>query len=92
MPGPTRGHGCAWNSSLRDHGCAQPRAARARAPARSASPLAAGQPATRTVGPSVWRRCAGGPWALPVVLCVQAVLSLRLIRVNTAFQDEALYL
>jgi len=46
----------------------------------------------RTVGPSVWRRCAGGPWALPVVLCVQAVLSLRLIRVNTAFQDEALYL
>jgi len=27
-----------------------------------------------------------------VVLCVQAVLSLRLIRVNTAFQDEALYL
>jgi hypothetical protein len=27
-----------------------------------------------------------------VVLCVQAALSLRLIRVNTAFQDEALYL
>ena len=27
-----------------------------------------------------------------MVLCVQAVLSLRLIRVNTAFQDEALYL
>ena len=46
----------------------------------------------RTIGPSVWRRCAGWPWALPVVLCVQAVLSLRLIRVNTAFQDEALYL
>ena len=27
-----------------------------------------------------------------MVLCVQAALSLRLIRVNTAFQDEALYL
>jgi Dolichyl-phosphate-mannose-protein mannosyltransferase len=27
-----------------------------------------------------------------VVLCIQAILSLRLIRVNTAFQDEALYL
>jgi hypothetical protein len=42
--------------------------------------------------PSAWRRFARWPWALAVVLCVQAVLSLRLIRVNTAFQDEALYL
>src|ERR1035438_9473516 len=31
-------------------------------------------------------------WPLVVVLAVQAVLSLRLVRANTAFQDEALYL
>jgi 4-amino-4-deoxy-L-arabinose transferase-like glycosyltransferase len=31
-------------------------------------------------------------WPLPAVLAVQAVLSLRLIWSNTAFQDEALYL
>lgn len=33
-----------------------------------------------------------GAWPLIVVLAVQAVLSLRLIRADTAFQDEALYL
>jgi 4-amino-4-deoxy-L-arabinose transferase-like glycosyltransferase len=31
-------------------------------------------------------------WPLPAVLAVQAVLSLRLVWSNTAFQDEALYL
>ena len=31
-------------------------------------------------------------WPLVVVLAVQAVLSLRLVRADTAFQDEALYL
>ena len=31
-------------------------------------------------------------WPLPLVLILQAVLSLRLIRADTAFQDEALYL
>jgi 4-amino-4-deoxy-L-arabinose transferase-like glycosyltransferase len=31
-------------------------------------------------------------WPLPVVLIVQAALSLRLVWTNTAFQDEALYL
>jgi len=31
-------------------------------------------------------------WPLLVVLAVQAVLSLRLVRADTAFQDEALYL
>jgi 4-amino-4-deoxy-L-arabinose transferase-like glycosyltransferase len=31
-------------------------------------------------------------WALVAVLAVQAVLSVRLVRLNTAFQDEALYL
>src|ERR1035437_8933564 len=33
-----------------------------------------------------------GRWPLVVVLAVQAVLSLRLVRADTAFQDEALYL
>jgi 4-amino-4-deoxy-L-arabinose transferase-like glycosyltransferase len=31
-------------------------------------------------------------WALPVVLAVQAILSLRLVRADTAFEDEAAYL
>lgn len=35
---------------------------------------------------------ATAAWPLAVVLCVQAVLSFRLVRANTAFQDEALYL
>ena len=33
-----------------------------------------------------------GAWPLLAVLVVQAVLSLRLVRADTAFQDEALYL
>ena len=33
-----------------------------------------------------------GSWPLLVVLAVQAILSLRLVRADTAFQDEALYL
>ena len=33
-----------------------------------------------------------GSWALLVVLAVQAILSFRLVRADTAFQDEALYL
>jgi hypothetical protein len=33
-----------------------------------------------------------GWWPLAAVLAVQAVLSLRLVRADTAFQDEALYL
>jgi Dolichyl-phosphate-mannose-protein mannosyltransferase len=69
--------------------------------AEAAAPAAAG---TRARG----RRRAGGrgagpgggeraPWLLawvplPVVLAVQAILSLRLIHADTAFQDEALYL
>jgi hypothetical protein len=38
-----------------------------------------------------YRHLAGG-WPLAAVLAVQAVLSLRLVRADTAFQDEALYL
>ena len=39
-----------------------------------------------------WRRLTRGPWPLVAILTVQAVLSLRLVRSNTAFGDEALYL
>jgi hypothetical protein len=54
--------------------------------------------------PAPWRQFPGGqrrprpalariaPWALAVVMTVQAVLSLRLTWSNAAFQDEALYL
>jgi hypothetical protein len=38
------------------------------------------------------RRRVPGSWPLLVVLAVQAVLSFRLVRADTAFQDEALYL
>jgi len=38
------------------------------------------------------RRVATIPWPLFAVLAIQAVLSLRLVWSNTAFQDEALYL
>jgi 4-amino-4-deoxy-L-arabinose transferase-like glycosyltransferase len=37
-------------------------------------------------------RLAAQPWPLLTVLVVQALLSLRLVWSNTAFQDEALYL
>jgi Dolichyl-phosphate-mannose-protein mannosyltransferase len=40
----------------------------------------------------VLTRLAAGPWPLMCVLVVQALLSLRLVWSNTAFQDEALYL
>ena len=33
-----------------------------------------------------------GSWPLVVILAVQTILSLRLVRADTAFQDEALYL
>ncbi len=33
-----------------------------------------------------------GSWPLAVILAVQTILSLRLVRADTAFQDEALYL
>ena len=42
-------------------------------------------------GRSFRRRVAGG-WPLPAVLAVQAALSLRLLRADTASQSEALYL
>jgi 4-amino-4-deoxy-L-arabinose transferase-like glycosyltransferase len=39
-----------------------------------------------------WALLISGPWPLMCILAVQAVLSLRLVWSNTAFQDEALYL
>jgi hypothetical protein len=50
----------------------------------TAGTLAAGRPTARLRVPD--------NWPLLVVLTVQAVLSLRLVGANTAFQDEALYL
>src|SRR5580658_10930555 len=38
------------------------------------------------------KRRVPGSWPLLVVLAIQALLSLRLVRSDTAFQDEALYL
>jgi 4-amino-4-deoxy-L-arabinose transferase-like glycosyltransferase len=50
-------------------------------------------PRPRRAGrPLSQRRPAAARWSLLTVLAVQAVLSLRLIWSNTAFQDEALYL
>jgi 4-amino-4-deoxy-L-arabinose transferase-like glycosyltransferase len=46
----------------------------------------------RSCRPLGQHRSAAARWSLLTVLAVQAVLSLRLIWSNTAFQDEALYL
>jgi hypothetical protein len=58
-------------------------------PATAAAPGGT-QPQDRT-GLSRGRRVVGA-WPLLVVLAVQAALSLRLVRADTAAQDEALYL
>jgi 4-amino-4-deoxy-L-arabinose transferase-like glycosyltransferase len=50
----------------------------------------AGEPAV--AGESRWHALARSRWSLPAILAVQALLSLRLVWANTAFQDEALYL
>jgi Dolichyl-phosphate-mannose-protein mannosyltransferase len=60
-----------------DHGPASPRVAR-RVESRA-------EPATA-------RLPVPASWSLVLILIVQAVLSARLIRADTAFQDEALYL
>jgi len=71
-----------------DHGPAIRQSAEASAPATA---LAEG-----TVAPHRSERTAGlhlpGSWPLLVVLAVQTILSVRLVRADTAFQDEALYL
>jgi hypothetical protein len=47
--------------------------------------------ASHRVGRSAWQRL-GGSWPLAAILAVQALLSLRLVRADTAFEDEATYL
>ncbi len=55
--------------------------------AAPAAPVAGSDPRRRVLG-----RHAPRWWPLAAVLVVQALLSLRLVRANTAFQDEAAYL
>ena len=43
-------------------------------------------------GPRGWGQRIAAAWPLLAVLAVQAALSVRLLRADTAFQDEALYL
>ena len=71
-----------------DHGPAiQPSAE----PSASATALAEGTVGShRPEGTARFR--VPGSWPLLVVLAVQAILSFRLVRADTAFQDEALYL
>ena len=63
-------------------------------PAQPIAPIA--RTAGRTAASHRSRRPAGlavpGNWPLLIILVVQAMLSLRLVGANTAFQDEALYL
>jgi 4-amino-4-deoxy-L-arabinose transferase-like glycosyltransferase len=76
----------------------RPEVAGAGAPAASEMPGSgsAGVPGARGGGSRRRPRGRGlavlGGWPLLVVLAVQAVLSLRLVRADTAFQDEATYL
>lgn len=71
-----------------DHGTASPRSAEAFAlDAAPAAPMAG----THRQARSLWRYIPSW-WSLLVVLAVQAGLSLRLVRADTAFQDEAAYL
>ena len=71
-----------------DHGPAIRQSAEPSAPA---TPLAEGPVASHRAERAV-RLHVPGSWPLLVVLAVQAILSLRLVRADTAFQDEALYL
>lgn len=59
---------------------------------QTSTPLAerSGVKSDRGGGP--WGTLLTGPWPLLCILAVQAVLSLRLVWSNTAFEDEALYL
>jgi Dolichyl-phosphate-mannose-protein mannosyltransferase len=64
----------------------------ARAP-DAVAPQAAGPGGREPVtGLRSWGQRVTGAWPLLVVLAVQTALSVRLLRADTAFQDEALYL
>jgi hypothetical protein len=61
--------------------------------ARAASPPQEAVAPSRRLGHrSRSRSAVSGSWLLAVILAVQALLSIRLVRADTAFQDEALYL
>ncbi len=60
-------------------------------PSASATAPAEGTVASHRSQRTAWMRVPGS-WPLVVVLAVQTILSVRLIRADTAFQDEALYL
>jgi Dolichyl-phosphate-mannose-protein mannosyltransferase len=69
------------------------------APGRPVAEATPGWQPSRRPGPRVSHRSPRSrtglrnlPWPLLAVLIVQAALSLRLVRANTAFEDEALYL
>jgi Dolichyl-phosphate-mannose-protein mannosyltransferase len=71
-----------------DYGPATERSAE---PAASAEALAEETAASHRPGWDAGLHVLGS-WPLLAVLAVQAILSLRLVRADTAFQDEALYL
>jgi hypothetical protein len=60
------------------------------APANTALPRKTAVSSHRA-GRTAWSRIPGS-WPLAVILAVQALLSLRLVRADTAFKDEATYL
>jgi hypothetical protein len=71
-----------------DHGTTAPRAAEASSPDGAPPADTAGaQPPAGVLGQLV-----AGRWPLAIILAVQAILSLRLVRADTAFEDEATYL
>lgn len=61
-------------------------------PRASAATAAPAQAAPQRSHRRRWGALERSRWLLPAVLAIQAVLSLRLVWSNTAFQDEALYL
>ena len=71
-----------------DHGPAMQQSAEPSTPATApAEETAASHRSARTT-----RVRVPGNWPLVVILAVQTILSVRLVRADTAFQDEALYL
>ena len=80
---------------------AAPAAAPGTRPADAAETPAPGAPGPQAAGPGgqdpvtglrSWGARVVGAWPLLAVLAVQTALSVRLLRANTAFQDEAAYL
>jgi hypothetical protein len=77
----------AWRGDAEQAGAEQAGAGQAGAGHRQARPRHQGGNWAQGLGGGAW-----GWWLLVVVLAVQAGLSLRLVRADTAFEDEAAYL